>query len=83
MFLIPGVLAIGWWFISTLRLPSWRNAKYVKNPNRAFWGPTAILDRSEWTEEGLALRRRYFMHFLSSCALAVGAILVLKILGHA
>lgn len=56
--LMAGVSAIA----TMIQLPRWRDARYVKHPDRAFWGFWHILDSSEFTEEGRALRSRYFLH---------------------
>jgi hypothetical protein len=53
-------------------LPNWRSARYVKKPDRGVWGFWHILDDSEWTQEGLELRRRYLVGIGVSLLVALG-----------
>jgi hypothetical protein len=78
LYVLPGALAFGWWLATLHRLPDWRDAKFVLRPDRAFWAPWHILDRREWTPEGLKLRRQYVTHFCVSAALGLVGIAVVK-----
>jgi hypothetical protein len=54
------VVVFGLWTVyATRQWKDWKTARYVTHPERRVWGPLRFFDDSEWTAEGLRLRRAY------------------------
>ena len=66
--------------ISAVRLPRWHDPKYVRHPERRVWGFWRFLDNNEWTEEGRILRRRYVRSLGVAILVALGGILLSRLL---
>ena len=77
---LPLILFGAWGIYLAVTLPHWRDARYVRNPKRLFWGFWHFLDDNEWTAEGLQLRRRYFRGMGIALVVALVGIILGKIL---
>jgi hypothetical protein len=75
---LPVVLFGAWAVYGAITLPNWRDARYVRRPERQFWGFWHVLNSAEWTEDGLRLRRRYFRHVGIGLLLGLVGILIVK-----
>lgn len=72
-----------WGLYGLLTIPRWRDARYVRQPERRVMSVFRLLDDEAWTEEGRVLRRRYVRHAAIGMALAVAAIIVVASLEQA
>lgn len=70
MYYLPAIVFLAWALYGKLRLPEWRDARYVRHPERRVWAFWHVFDSREWTEEGLRLRRAYLRHLLTGVVLA-------------
>jgi hypothetical protein len=70
MYYLPAIVFLAWALYAKVKLPDWRDARYVRNPARRVWGFWDIFDNREWTDEGLRLRRAYLRHILTGAVLA-------------
>ncbi len=61
-FYIPAAMLLAWGLYGALTLPRWHDPRYVRTPQRRFWGIWHFLDEREWTEEGQAVRQRYLRY---------------------
>jgi hypothetical protein len=77
---IPLILFGAWATYSALTLPKWRDARYVRHPERVFWGFWHFLDNSEWTEEGRVLRNRFLGHIGIALLFGLAGIVLMRIL---
>ena len=77
---IPLVLFGAWAAYSTLRLPKWRDARYVRRPDRVLWGFWHFFDNDEWTQEGRVLRNRYLGHIGVAVLFGLVGIVLMRVL---
>lgn len=82
MYYLPPLVFLGWALYCRLKLPDWRNVRYVRKSQRRVWGFWHILDDDEWTEEGLRLRRSYFVHAFVGIAVAALTVLIVSFLSR-
>jgi hypothetical protein len=71
LYYVPVAVFVGWGLYGVQKLPDWRDARYVTAPERKVWSLVRLLRNSEWTAEGLDLRRAYLKH------LGIGMLLTL------
>ena len=69
--LAPAAVALLWWLLVWRRVPHWNHERYVRHPERALWSVWRFLDRNEWTEEGLRVRRRHLLNLAVTTALGL------------
>jgi hypothetical protein len=70
MYYLPAMVFFAWGLYGWLKLPEWRDPRYVRHPERRIWGFWHVFDNREWTEDGLRLRRAYLRHVLTGLVLA-------------
>jgi len=70
-FYIPAAMLLAWGLFGALTLPKWHDPRYVRTPERRFWGIWHFLDEREWTEEGQDLRKQYLRYLVIAVAVAV------------
>jgi hypothetical protein len=73
-------LLLAWGLYGTFTLPRWHDPRYVRTPERRFWGFWHFLDEREWTEEGQAVRQRYLRYFGVAVVVALVGILLGKVI---
>jgi hypothetical protein len=78
-FYIPTAMLLIWGLYGALTLPRWHDPRYVRKPQRLFWGAWHFLDEREWTEEGQAVRRAYLRYMGIAVLVALSGIVVGKI----
>jgi hypothetical protein len=78
-FYIPAGMLLAWGLYGALTLPRWHDARYIRTPQRRFWGLWHFLDAGEWTDEGQAVRQRYLRYFGFAVAVALVGILIGKL----
>jgi len=71
------VLIAAWGLYMTVKLPHWNNPRYIRRPRWAFWH---FLDDEGWTEEGRILRRRYLRSMGIAILVALGGIILSRVL---
>jgi hypothetical protein len=77
IFFVPAGVALLWWLLVWRKVPHWRDARFVRNPERALWGLWHFLNAREWTEEGLRIRRLHILHAIAVAVLAIATALLL------
>jgi hypothetical protein len=82
MYFIP-VFIFGLWTIyATRRWKDWKTARHVTHPERRLWGPLRFFDDSEWTADGLRLRRAYLRDIVIGLLLFFATLLVVRPVDH-
>jgi hypothetical protein len=78
-FYIPAAMLLAWGLYGALTLPRWHDSRYVRTPQRRFWGIWHFLDEREWTEEGQVVRQRYLRYLAVAVAVALVGIVIGKL----
>jgi hypothetical protein len=55
-----------------------RDQRLVRNPD-GVWGPGRLFNDAEWTEQGLAARRRFFRGISIALLFAIAAVVTVKV----
>ncbi len=75
----PVAIFMLWALYSSRKLPSWRDTRFVRHPERNLWTIARVLNKHEWTEDGLKLRGRYIRHIFAGLAFAGLAALIVSL----
>lgn len=79
---LPVILFVAYGIYMAIALPNWRDARYVRRPDRRLWGFWHFFDNDEWTPEGLVLRGRYLRSMGVALAVAIVGILIGRVLAE-
>ena len=75
--LLPLAVFAVWMWLSTRKLPDWRQGSYVLHPQRRVWAIWHMFG-DEWTPDGRALRRRYLLRMAIGIVLFFGTFMLVQ-----
>jgi hypothetical protein len=78
-FYIPAAMLLIWGIYGALTLPHWHDPRYVRKPERVFWGAWHFLAEREWTDEGQIVRRAYLRYMGVAILIALLGIIIGRI----